>query len=56
MTPAEAVPGPAGFQEIGVARLTWGGGLAAVAYDAAARAVAEATGGSRGRCVPESRS
>jgi 2-methylisocitrate lyase-like PEP mutase family enzyme len=38
----EGVPGPADLQRLGVARLTWGGGLAAVAYDAAARAVAEA--------------
>ncbi len=38
------VPGPAELQELGVARLTWGGGLAAVAYDAAVRVVAEAAG------------
>jgi 2-methylisocitrate lyase-like PEP mutase family enzyme len=37
------VPGPAELQELGVARLTWGGGLAAVAYEAAARVVAEAS-------------
>ncbi len=36
------VPEPADLQELGVARLTWGGGLAAVAYDAAVRTVAEA--------------
>ncbi len=38
------VPGPAELQELRVARLTWGGGLAAVAYDAAVRVVAEAAG------------
>ncbi len=38
------VPGPAELAELGVARLTWGGGLAAVAYDAAVRVVAEAGG------------
>ena len=38
------VPGPAELQELGVARLTWGGGLAAIAYDAAVRVVAEAAG------------
>jgi 2-methylisocitrate lyase-like PEP mutase family enzyme len=31
-------PGKAELEELGVARLTWGSGLAAVAYDAAARA------------------
>jgi len=36
------VPAPADLQELGVARLTWGGGLAAVAYDAAVRTVARA--------------
>ncbi|HEX7527077.1 MAG TPA: isocitrate lyase/phosphoenolpyruvate mutase family protein, partial [Gaiellaceae bacterium] len=35
----KGVPEPADLQELGVARLTWGGGLAAVAYDAAVRAV-----------------
>ena len=38
------VPGPAELQELRVARLTWGGGLASVAYDAAVRVVAEAAG------------
>ena len=38
------VPGPAELHELGVARLTWGGGLAAVAYDAAVRVVEEAAG------------
>ena len=33
------VPEPVDLQELGVARLTWGGGLATVAYDAAVRAV-----------------
>jgi 2-methylisocitrate lyase-like PEP mutase family enzyme len=36
------VPGPAELAKLGVARLTWGGGLAAVAYAAAVRVVAEA--------------
>ena len=36
------VPGSADLQALGVARLTWGGGLAAVAYDAAVRTVSEA--------------
>jgi 2-methylisocitrate lyase-like PEP mutase family enzyme len=40
---AEAgVPGTTELQELGVARLTWGGGLASVAYDAAVRVVADA--------------
>jgi 2-methylisocitrate lyase-like PEP mutase family enzyme len=38
----EGVPGPAELEELGVARLTWGGGLAAVAYAAAVRVVADA--------------
>ncbi len=38
----EGVPGPSDLQELGVARLTWGGGLAALAYDAAVRTVAAA--------------
>jgi 2-methylisocitrate lyase-like PEP mutase family enzyme len=33
------VPGPEELQELGVARLTWGGGLAAIAYDEATRIV-----------------
>ena len=33
------VPGPAELQALGVARMTWGGGLAAVAYAAAVRTV-----------------
>jgi 2-methylisocitrate lyase-like PEP mutase family enzyme len=36
------VPGPAELQALGVARLTWGGGLARSAYVEAARIVAEA--------------
>ena len=36
------VPDPAELQELGVARLTWGGGLAAVAYGAAVRTVTDA--------------
>ena len=40
----QGVPGPADLQALGVARLTWGGGLAAVAYDAAVRTVTEALG------------
>ena len=36
------VPGPAELQELGVARLTWGGGLAQLAYAAAARTVVDA--------------
>ncbi|HVC87227.1 MAG TPA: isocitrate lyase/phosphoenolpyruvate mutase family protein [Gaiellaceae bacterium] len=39
---ADGVPGPADLQELGVARLTWGGGLAGVAYAAAARVAAAA--------------
>ena len=35
-------PGPAELQELGVARLTWGSGLAAVAYDEAVRVAGEA--------------
>jgi 2-methylisocitrate lyase-like PEP mutase family enzyme len=38
----ESVPPPGELQELGVARLTWGGGLAARAYDAAARVVTAA--------------
>jgi 2-methylisocitrate lyase-like PEP mutase family enzyme len=33
-------PGRAELEELGVARLTWGSGLAAIAYEAAARAAA----------------
>jgi 2-methylisocitrate lyase-like PEP mutase family enzyme len=33
-------PGRAELEELGVARLTWGGGLATVAYEAAAKAAA----------------
>jgi 2-methylisocitrate lyase-like PEP mutase family enzyme len=40
----ECVPGPAELQQLGVARLTWGGGLAALAYAAAARAVGAVLG------------
>jgi 2-methylisocitrate lyase-like PEP mutase family enzyme len=36
------VPGRVDLQNLGVARLTWGGGLASIAYDAAASAVADA--------------
>jgi len=35
----DGVPAPNDLQELGVARMTWGGGLAAIAYAAAARAV-----------------
>ena len=35
----DGVPGPDELQELGVARLTWGGGLAAIAYDEATRFV-----------------
>jgi 2-methylisocitrate lyase-like PEP mutase family enzyme len=35
----DGVPGPDDLQELGVARLTWGGGLAAIAYDEATRIV-----------------
>ena len=54
----EGVPGPADLQELGVARLTWGGGLASIAYAAAVRTVqaalvmsrrAASRGGSRAR-------
>ena len=37
-------PGPAELQELGVARLTWGSGLAAIAYAEAAKAVRAALG------------
>lgn len=40
----QGVPEPFELQELGVARLTWGGGLAAIAYEAAARAAAAALG------------
>ena len=36
----QGVPAPAELQEVGVARLTWGGGLAASAYSEAARVAA----------------
>jgi len=36
----QGVPAPAELQELGVARLTWGGGLAASAYSEAARVAA----------------
>jgi len=39
---APGVPGPVELQELGVARLTWGSGLAAVAYEAASKVVAKA--------------
>jgi 2-methylisocitrate lyase-like PEP mutase family enzyme len=39
---ADGVPGPADLQELGVARLTWGGGLADAAYAEAARLAAAA--------------
>ncbi len=39
---ADGVPAPADLQELGVARLTWGGGLADAAYREAARLVAAA--------------
>jgi 2-methylisocitrate lyase-like PEP mutase family enzyme len=35
----KGVPGPDELQELGVARLTWGGGLAAIAYEEATRIV-----------------
>ena len=35
----KGTPSPAELQELGVARLTWGGGLAALAYDEAVRIV-----------------
>jgi 2-methylisocitrate lyase-like PEP mutase family enzyme len=35
----DGVPDPDELQELGVARLTWGGGLAAIAYDEATRIV-----------------
>jgi 2-methylisocitrate lyase-like PEP mutase family enzyme len=35
-------PGPAELQALGVARMTWGGGLARAAYDEAARIAAAA--------------
>ncbi|HEX4525565.1 MAG TPA: isocitrate lyase/phosphoenolpyruvate mutase family protein [Gaiellaceae bacterium] len=38
----QGVPEPADLQDLGVARLTWGGGLASIAYDAAVSAVADA--------------
>ena len=38
----EGTPPPAELQELGVARLTWGGGLAAAAYAEAERIAAEA--------------
>lgn len=39
---AAGTPGPAELEELGVARLTWGGGLATAAYDEAARIAAAA--------------
>jgi hypothetical protein len=36
------VPKPVDLQDLGVARLTWGGGLASIAYDAAVSAVTHA--------------
>jgi hypothetical protein len=36
------VPGPADLQGLGVARLTWGGGLADAAYAEAAKVAAAA--------------
>jgi len=38
----KSTPPPAELEELGVARLTWGGNLAALAYDEAARVVAAA--------------
>jgi 2-methylisocitrate lyase-like PEP mutase family enzyme len=38
----DGVPSPPDLQDLGVARLTWGGGLAAIAYEAAVRTVADA--------------
>jgi 2-methylisocitrate lyase-like PEP mutase family enzyme len=38
----DGVPSPADLQDLGVARLTWGGGLAAIAYEAAVRAASDA--------------
>jgi 2-methylisocitrate lyase-like PEP mutase family enzyme len=35
----KGVPGPDELEELGVARLTWGGGLAAIAYEEATRIV-----------------
>lgn len=42
---APGVPDPVTLQGLGVARLTWGGGLAASAYAEAARIVADAVSG-----------
>jgi 2-methylisocitrate lyase-like PEP mutase family enzyme len=39
---AQGTPAPAELQELGVARMTWGGGLAAAAYGEAERIAAEA--------------
>lgn len=39
---APGVPSPTDLQALGVARLTWGGGLARIAYDEAARVAGEA--------------
>jgi 2-methylisocitrate lyase-like PEP mutase family enzyme len=41
---AQGTPAPAELQELGVARMTWGGGLAAAAYGEAERIAAEALG------------
>jgi 2-methylisocitrate lyase-like PEP mutase family enzyme len=41
---AAGIPEPGALQALGVARMTWGGGLARRAYDEAARVVADALG------------
>jgi 2-methylisocitrate lyase-like PEP mutase family enzyme len=41
----KGTPSPAELQELGVARMTWGGGLASLAYDEAARIAAAALSG-----------
>ena len=40
----KGTPGPAELEELGVARVTWGGGLAAIAYEEAVRVVRAAFG------------
>jgi 2-methylisocitrate lyase-like PEP mutase family enzyme len=40
----DGVPSPHDLQELGVARMTWGGGLAAIAYEAAVRAATPVLG------------
>jgi 2-methylisocitrate lyase-like PEP mutase family enzyme len=41
----KGTPSPAELEELGVARMTWGGGLASLAYDEAARVAAAALSG-----------